>query len=76
MTDNYREKAAHARRLARSIHCDDPAIARLLEMAKDFDALAAQAEGGILRSGEEVQQPAQQQQQQQQPQSEDEPDTQ
>ena len=76
MTDDYRKKAAQARRLARSIHGDDPAVARLLEMAEDFDALAAQAEGGILRSGEAVQQPAQQQQQQQQPQSEDEPDTQ
>jgi hypothetical protein len=65
MRDNYREKAAQARRLARSIHGDDPAAAHLLEMAEHFDGLAAQAERGILSSGDAVQQPPQQQQQQQ-----------
>ncbi len=81
MTDNYREKAAQARRLAGSIP-GDPAAARLLEMAEHFDALAREAElgftGDIFREPTPQQPEAQQQQQlqEQQPTSEDETDTQ
>ena len=63
MTDEFRAKAAQARRLAKSMHGGDPAIARLLELAEHFDALAEQAERGIVPPSEAVQQPAQQQQQ-------------
>ena len=78
--NDYRGKAAQARRLARSIP-GDPAAKRLLEMADHFDALAAEAERGFVgdTSAEPTQQQpqAQQQQQQQQPpQTEDEADTQ
>jgi hypothetical protein len=63
MTDNYREKAAQARRLARSIP-EDPAAKRLLEMADHFDALAKEAELGF--PGDIFREPTQQQPQAQQ----------
>jgi hypothetical protein len=58
---DYREKAERCRRLARGI-AGDPAANKLLQMAAEYEALAAQADA---KSAPHT---IQQQQQQQQPQ--------
>ena len=75
--NDYRDKAAQARRLARAIP-GDPAAKMLLEMADHFEALAVEAERGFAgeKSIEPTQQQPQAQQQQQQPQTDDDADTQ